>query len=143
MNSKRFAIAAALGTLTIAWAGIALSAEGWLRWNAKRGYPAITFNASGLHVTLPEGLLAEATALGKSREQAVALFLNRYAPGMCTDMANMQVSQTRLTVHVRLMHELEELLPHHVFVVDDAEQDVVVSYAPKQPANCIDPAPSS
>ena len=46
----------------MAWAGTALSAEGWLRWNAKRGYPSITFNSTGLHVTLPEGLLAEATA---------------------------------------------------------------------------------
>ena len=143
MNSKRFAIAAALGTLTIAWAGTALSAEGWLRWNAKRGYPSITFNSTGLHVTLPEGLVAEATALGKSREQVVVLFLNRYAPGVCTDMVNMQVSQTNLTVHVRLMHELEQFLPHHLFVVDDDEQDVVVNYAPKQPVNCIEPGPSS
>jgi hypothetical protein len=58
-------------------------------------------------------------------------------------MVNMQVSQTNLTVHVRLMHELEELLPRHVFVVEDAEQDVVVNYAPKQPVNCIEPGPSS
>ena len=143
MNSKRFAIAAALGTMTIAWAGTALSSEGWLRLNAKRGYPSITFNSTGLHVTLPEGLVAEATALGKSREQVVVLFLNRYAPGVCTDMVNMQVSQTNLTVHVRLMHELEQYLPHHLFVVDDDEQDVVVNYAPKQPVNCIEPGPSS
>ena len=143
MNSKRCAIAAALGTLTIAWTGSALSSEGWLRWNAKRGYPSITFNSTGLHVTLPEGLVAEATALGKSREQVVVLFLNRYAPGVCTDMVNMQVSQTNLTVHLRLMHELEQFLPHHLFVVDDDEQDVVVNYAPKQPLNCIEPGPSS
>jgi hypothetical protein len=92
---------------------------------------------------LPEGLVAEATALGKSREQVVVLFLNRYAPGVCTDMVNMQMSQTNLTVHVRLMHELEQFLPHHFFVVDDDEQDVVVNYAPKQPLNCIEPGPSS
>jgi hypothetical protein len=58
-------------------------------------------------------------------------------------MVNMQVSQTNLTVHVRLMHELEQFLPHHLFVVDDDEQDVVVNYAPKQPVNCIEPGPSS
>ena len=133
MNSKRFAIAAALGTLTIAWAGIALSAEGWLRWNAKRGYPSITFNSTGLHVTLPEGLLAEATALGKSREQVVALFLNRYAPGVCTDMANMQMSQTNLTVHVRLMHELEELLPRHVFIVEMPNRTLWSTTLPNNP----------
>ena len=143
MNSKRFAIAAALGSLTIAWAGTTLSSEGWLGWNDKRGYPSIRFNSTGLHVTLPEGLVAEAIALGKSREQVVVLFLNRYAPGVCTDMVNMQVSQTNLTVHVRLMHELEQYLPHHLFIVDDAEQDVVVSYVPKQPVNCIEPGPSS
>ena len=143
MNRKSLAIAAALATAMLASARPALSAEGWLRWNDKRGYPAITFNSTGLHVTLPETLLAEATALGKSREQAVALFLNSYASGMCTDMSDMQLSQTSLTVHLRLMHELEELLPRHAFVVDDTEQDVVVNYAPKQPTHCIDPDPSS
>jgi hypothetical protein len=143
MNWKHLATAAWLATLTFACDDAALSAEDWLRWNDERGFPSITFNSSGLHVTLPEGLLAEAIALGKSREQAVVSFLNRYAPGMCTDMSDMQVSHTGLSVHVRLQRELEEFLPHHAFVVDDAEQDFVVNYAPKKPGHCIDPDASS
>ncbi len=42
--------------------------DGWLRWNDDdRGRPAITLNATtGIHVAMPEGMLAEAIALGKS-----------------------------------------------------------------------------
>jgi hypothetical protein len=60
--------------------------DSWLRWNDDaRGRPAITFNATtGIHIAMPEGMLAEAIALGETKEQAVTAFLDRYAPGTCT-----------------------------------------------------------
>jgi hypothetical protein len=56
---------------------------------------------------------------------------------MCTDMAEMQVSHPSLMVHVRLMRELEELLPHHAFVVDGAEQNFVVNFVPNDPETAL------
>jgi len=121
--------------------------DGWLRWNDDaRGHPAITLNATtGIHVAMPEGMIAEAIALGKTKEQAVTAFLDRYASGMCTDLANMSVVHDRLTVHVHLQKQDDHFLPMRTFVMDDEAQDFVVNYAPDRPAHCIDPdtAPSS
>lgn len=115
--------------------------DGWLRWNDDaRGHPAITLNATtGIHVAMPEGMIAEAIALGKTKEQAVTAFLDRYAPGMCTDMANMSVANDRLTVHVHMQKQDERFLPARMFVMEDEAQDFVVNYAPDRPAHCIDP----
>jgi hypothetical protein len=46
-------------------------------------------------------------------------------------------------VQVRIQRELEELLPLHAFVVDDAEKEFVVNYAPEKSGQCIDPSASS
>ena len=62
---------------------------------------------------------------------------------MFTDMSDMHVSHTGLTVQVRIQRELEELLPLHAFVVDDAEKEFVVNYAPEKSGQCIDPSASS
>jgi hypothetical protein len=55
------------------------------------------------------------------------------------------MSHTGLTVQVRIQREreLEELLPLHAFVVDDAEKEFVVNYAPEKSGQCIDPSASS
>jgi hypothetical protein len=115
--------------------------DGWLRWNDDaRGHPAITLNATtGIHVAMPEGMIAEAIALGKTKEQAVTVFLDRYAPGMCTEVADMLVAHDRLTVHVHMQKQDDRFLPVRVFVLDDEAQDFVVNYAPGSTTHCIDP----
>jgi hypothetical protein len=148
MNKHRLVGIATLAFLSsTALVGANEQPDGWLRWNDDaRGHPAITLSAAtGIHVAMPEGMIAEAIALGKTKEEAVTAFLDRYAPGMCTDMADMLVAHDRLTVHVHMQKQDERFLPVRMFVMDDEAQDFVVSYAPDRPTHCIDPdtAPAS
>ena len=146
MNKRRLVEITTLAFLSsTALVGANEQPDGWLRWNDEaRGHPAITWNATtGIHVAMPEGMIAEAIALGKTKEQAVTAFLDRYAPGMCTDMADMSVAHDRLTVHVHLQKQDDRFLPVRMFIMDDEVQDFVVTYAPDSPAHCIDPDAAS
>ena len=106
----------------------------------------MTFNATtGIHIAVPEGMIAETIALGKTKEEAVVVFLDRYAPGMCTDIAGMSVAHDLLTVHVHMQKQDDRSLAVRMFVMEDEPQDFVVNYAPGSPVHCIDPdtAPAS
>ncbi len=148
MNKYRLVEIATLAFLvSTALVGAEELPDGWMRWNDDdRGSPAITLNATtGIHVAMPEGMLAEAIALGKSKEQAVTAFLDRYVARICTDIADMSVAHDRLTVHVHMQKQDDRFLPLRMFVVDDAAQDFVLNYAPDSSAHCMDPdaAPAS
>jgi hypothetical protein len=111
-------------------------------WSTRSGSPAISLNADGVSVTMPQDAMMAAHAAGLSVEQTVGAFLGRYASRMCSEIADMNASR-EFTVHLRVMNEVPSPFRGQAFVVDPDDVDVVINYRPEHRAVCIDPDATS
>jgi hypothetical protein len=113
--------------------------QDWLRWeDSNRGSPSILFNSDGLEVTVPEGMMAEAAALGFTANQAITAFLNHYAAHVCNGVGpDMNTKQSGLTVKIDLMQKDERYLPYGFFVTKGEPVTYIIEYAPEKQVQCI------
>ncbi len=111
-------------------------------WSTREGLPAISLNADGISVTMPQAAMLAARAAGLSVEQTVGAFLGRYASRMCSPLVDFNAAR-RLTVRLRLLGEVPAPFRGRIFVVDPDGVDLVVDYAPEHKAVCIDPSGTS
>ena len=130
------------------------------------GNPSITLSAGGaVSLTLPQATIDEAQAEGFDLADTVRLFLDRWAPRMCSDAAGMRRPNKALavTLHVQRSAALEDAdgetmeaaaeilngglaaVPRAVprirraFVVDQTPQRLIVDYAPDGKVKCSEP----
>lgn len=111
-------------------------------WKTTDGLPAIVLNGEGVSVTMPQHAMNQARAAGLSVEQTVGAFLGRYGSRMCSEMADMNAAR-QLTVHLRVMNEVQAPFRGRAFVVDPDDIDVVIDYQPEHQTVCVDPSPTS
>ena len=132
---KKLMTAAAVSALLMS---LAQAGQDWLRWNdSNRGSPTILFSSDGLELTVPEGTMAEAAALGLSGAQAITAFLNRYAAHVCNRVGpDMNIKHSGLVVKVILTQKDERYLPAVFFVPKGEPVTYVVDYAPEDSVQC-------
>ena len=141
---------------------------GFLDWDDDMpgGNPSITLSAGGaVSLTLPQATLEEAQAEGFDVADTVRLFLDRWAPRMCSDAAGMRRPNKALavTLYVQRSAALDETdgetmeaaaailngaimaapraIPRirRAFVVDQTPQRLIVDYAPEGKVKCSEP----
>jgi len=128
---------------------------------ARTGAPAITLSHSGVLLVLPEATLAEARAAGVDTQQAVQLFVRRYAQ-LCSEMLDLDRThqEVRVTLFTSKPVPLEDAtastqaeildalksagskkLPRveTLFIVSPEPRDLVIDYVPPRKASCIRP----
>jgi hypothetical protein len=112
----------------------------WLTWDddMPNGNPAITYNANGdIAVTMSSKTLLGARASGLKVEQVVAKFLGRYAPGMCSNLVDMNKAHQNLKVELFLQHPDPNV--DQLFVVEKTGHEMQIDYIPEKPAKCVEP----
>ena len=130
--------------LVLVCAGIGVANAGELPediWSGKHGgHPSITATQSGASITLPSQAIADAgrgwvTKLAQS-------FLEKYAPGMCSDAFDFQSPHEGLKVNVARMERVDIGIPFlHYDEVSPTYAAVEFDYTPSRTVKCEIPAP--
>ena len=137
-NSRMRSLMTTAALLTALTSG-SQAGDDWLRWNDRdRGPPYILFNSDGVEVTMPEGMMAEAVALGLTTNQAITAFLNRYAAHVCNGVGpDMNVSHIGLAVKVSFTQKDERYAPVPFFVTKGEPVTYAIDYVPEKRVECI------
>jgi hypothetical protein len=110
-------------------------------WSGKHGgHPSITANQSGVSITLPTQAIADAG--GGSVTQLAQSFLEKYAPGMCSEVFDFQSPHKGLKVEVALMERVDIGIPFlHYYEVSPTYTAVKFDYTPSRTVKCVTPEP--
>lgn len=139
---KRTLLAPAALTLLISAIGLARAGE--LPedvWSGKHGgNPSITVGQNGVSITLPSEAVTDAG--GGSVTEITQNFLQKYAPGICSDVFDFQSPHKRLQVQVTLQERVDLGIPFlHFYRVSQTHTAVTFDYTPSRTVKCVTPAP--
>lgn len=132
---------AALASLCV---GIGVANAGELPediWSGKHGgHPSITANRSGVSITLPSQAIADAG--GGAVVKLAQNFLEKYAPGVCSDVFDFQSPHKRLKVQVAQLERVNIGIPFlHFYQVSSTYREVEFDYTPGRAVKCVTPEP--
>ena len=110
-------------------------------WSGKHGgRPSITANQSGVSITLPSQAIADAG--GGSVTQLAQGFLEKYGPGVCSEVFDFQSPHKALKVHVALMERVDTGFPFlRYYEVSPTYAAVEFDYTPSRTVKCATPEP--
>jgi hypothetical protein len=110
-------------------------------WSGKHGgHPSITANNGGVSITLPSQAVADAG--GGSMAKLAQGFLEKYAPGMCSDVFDFQSPHKGLKVKVALTERVDIGIPFlHYYEVSPTYGEVEFDYTPSRAVKCVSPEP--
>lgn len=106
-------------------------------WSGQHGgHPSITANQSGVSITLPSEAIADAG--GGSIAKLAQSFLEKYAPGMCSDVFDFQSPHKGLKVWVALMERVNIGVPFlNYYEVSPTHIEIEFDYAPSRAVKCV------
>jgi hypothetical protein len=114
-----------------------LPADMWADDSPYGSHPSITAGPDGVSVTMQRDAITQAG--GGSVADLAKNFLERYAPGMCSNVFDFQSAHKALTVGVKIESPDQAVPGGDLYVVGGKEIDVTIDYTPSRKVTCVSP----